>query len=90
MADMYRRFAADYPQADFGPDAALAMYAYESRGVRIPASAALNGFALGKKWMDVTVSAWREDIQSKLLRVEELQGDDFPDWFLVRVGVLKT
>ena len=90
MADMYRRFAADYPQADFGPAAAREMYLYESTGVKLGMLATWNGFALGKKWMDVTAAMWREDIQSKMLRVEELQADGFPDWFLARVGVLRV
>lgn len=88
MADIYRRFAADYPQADFGPAAAREMYLYESIGVKLGPLATWNGFALGKKWMDVTVKMWREDTQSKMLRVEELQADGFPDWFLARVGIL--
>jgi len=89
MANMYRRFAGDYPQADFGHAAAWSMYNHESHGTKIPPSDALNGFALGKKWMDVTVAAWREDIQRGLLWVQELQEDGYPDWFLQRIGVLK-
>ena len=90
MADMYRRFAKDYQQADFGQAAATKMYLYESTGVKLGPLDTWNGFALGKKWMDVTVAMWRVDIQSKMLRVEELQADGFPDWFLARVGILPT
>ena len=88
MAAIYRRFASDYPRADFSDDAAAAMYAHESTGAPLP-DPRTNGFALGKKWMDVTIAAWKEDILSRGLLVSELQGDDgYPDWFLERIGVL--
>jgi hypothetical protein len=90
MAEMYKRFASDYKNADFGEDAALAMYLHESTGAPLP-DPRTNGYALGKKWMDVTVAAWKEDIEQLGLLVSELQGEDgYPDWFLERVGVLKA
>ena len=87
MAEMYRRFASEYPAADFSDQAALAMYLHESTGTPLP-DAKTNGYALGKKWMDVTVAAWKEEIPQLGLLVTELQADGFPDWFLARVGVL--
>jgi hypothetical protein len=90
MAEMYKRFAADYPRADFSESAALAMYLHESTGAPLP-DPRTNGYALGKKWMDVTVAAWKEDIEQLGLLVSELQGEDgYPDWFLERVGVLRA
>lgn len=88
MADMYKRFAAGHQGADFGDEAALAMFLHESTGTPLPALKS-NGYALGKKWMDVTVAMWREDILQGNLRVYELQDDSYPDWFLERVGVLE-
>lgn len=87
MADIYKRFAADYKAADFAEPAALAMYLHESTGARLP-DPRTNGYALGKKWMDVTVAGWREEIPQMGLLVSELQADGYPDWFLERVGVL--
>ena len=87
MADMYRMFAGDYPQADFSESAALAMYLHESTGAPMP-DALSNGYALGKKWMDVTVAGWKEEIPQCGLLVSELQADGVPDWFLLHVGVL--
>jgi hypothetical protein len=87
MADMYRRFAVDYPAADWSEEAALAMYLHESTGAPMP-DARSNGYALGKKWMDVTVAGWKEEIPQMGLLVSELQADGYPDWFLERVGVL--
>ena len=45
-----------------------------------------NGYSLGKKWMDVTISMWLEDIDSGLLRRSELYEDEkFPHWWLDNV-----
>ena len=54
----------------------------------MPKTGRLNGFELGKKWMDVTVAGWKEEIPALGLLVSELQADGYPDWFLERVGVL--
>lgn len=86
MADLYRRFAASHPGADFSDGAALAMFEHETFGKRLP-DGSVNGFALGKKWLSVTVAAWKEDIASGGLSVRELIEDGFPQWFLERVGV---
>lgn len=88
MAEIYRRFAKDYPQADLSDEAAMAMYRHETFGDPMPETGKLNGFELGKKWMDVTVAAWKEEIPQMGLLVSELQADGYPDWFLERVGVL--
>jgi len=85
MANIYKRFAKDWPNADFGDKAACAMFEYESRGTPIPQTETTNGFALGKKWMDITVSMWNEDIKNKQLFVFELIKDGYPIWFLNRV-----
>ena len=87
MAEIYKRFAADYPRADFSEPAAVAMYLHESTGAPLP-DPRTNGYALGKKWMDVTVAGWKEEIPACGLLVCELQDDGYPDWFLERVGVL--
>ena len=92
MAQMYQRFATGYSGADFGEDAALDMFLHESTGTPLP-DPKTNGYALGKKWMDVTVAMWKEDILQGNLFVFELQEDEarspgYPDWFLKLVGVL--
>ena len=87
VADLYRRFAADYPLADFTEDAAESMFAYESMGAPLPKTERLNGFMLGKKWMDVTVAQWREDIANKQLLPRELVADGYTPAFLARHGI---
>jgi hypothetical protein len=86
MAEMYRRFAGDYEHAYFGENSAIEMYRYETFGD--PINSKWNGFAIGKKWMDVTLAMWREDIAKGMLFISELQAD-YPEWFLRRVGILK-
>lgn len=85
MAEIYKRFARDYGGADFSEQAALAMYLHESTGTPLP-DERTNGYALGKRWMDVTVAGWREEIPKLGLLASELVEDGFPPWFLDRVG----
>lgn len=88
MAEIYKRFAKEYPQADFSDEAALAMYKHETHGIPLLRTKKLNGFELGKKWMDVTIVGWKEEIASRGLLVSELIDDGYPEWFLERIGVL--
>lgn len=87
MSLMYERFAKDFSFADFSLEAKTEMFAFESQGTPIQSNK-INGYALGKKWMDVTVSSWKEDIRKGLLYPFELLEDDYPKWFLKRVGIL--
>jgi len=77
MAAIYQRFASDYPIADFSDEAARTLFLHESVGAPLIDSTT-NGYALGKKWMDVTVAAWKEDIASLGLSVSELLQDGYP------------
>ncbi|MCP5019644.1 MAG: hypothetical protein GY938_30825 [Ketobacter sp.] len=87
MATMYKRFAQDWPRADFSDAAAVAMYNREN-GSPLPQTERTNGYALGKKWMEVTLAMWREDIAIDLLSIQELLDDDFPEWFLKKTGIM--
>jgi len=88
MSRVYARFARDWPYADFSDAAAQAMFDHEN-GVPLSQSGFVNGYALGKKWMSVTLAMWREDISKGLLSVNELLGDEYPEWFLKQTGILK-
>lgn len=81
MGELYRFFAKQW-DVDFSNEAAADMFRYESYGGDPPPAS--NGYALGKKWMDVTVAMWREDIEAGLLYRFELL-ETFPDWFVERV-----
>ena len=81
---MYLRFARSFSsKLDDSEAAARAMFEHESTGA--PAPPESNAFLAGKKWMDVTVKMWREDIPRGLLSRSELTADGYPDWFLDRV-----
>ena len=91
MAEMYKRFAIDEPGMDFSEEAAQAMFDYESEGHGDLSlsifSNTRNGYAIGKHWMDVTISMWKEDLVFGTLTKQELI-QDYPKWFLVKVGIL--
>ena len=90
MAAIYKRFATDFQQADSSDEAAMDAYALETFGTPLPAGKDMNAFIVGKKWMDVMVSMWKEDIAQSCLHKAELVEDGFPQWFLERVGVWQT
>jgi len=92
MAAIYRRFGGESQGLDYSESAASEMYRYESTGrgdlksgvFHGAPSGKLNGYAVGKHWMDATVKMWREDLRSLLLFRSELE-QEFPAWFLDRV-----
>lgn len=88
MGELYKRFAlTDHPDADFSADAAMAMYLRESTGKPLDRTERVNGYAFGKKCMDITIAYWKEDVLSGGLLVDELLADGLPEWFLKRIGV---
>lgn len=88
MAEIYRRFATE-SGLDFSDEAAEEMYLFETTGkgdlqLGLFAGQQANGFAVGKRWMDVTVKMWKADIRGGILWRHELE-DVYPAWFLDRV-----
>lgn len=81
MSEVYRMFANDWKDClDFSDEAAVELYNYESYGGSLSPK---NGFGVGKKWLNVTVKYWRQDIQEGLLFKQELYSDPMlPHWFL--------
>ena len=92
MAAIYRRFGGESPALDYSEAAAVAMYGFESTGrgelkfgvIPVAPGGKLNGYAVGKHWMDATVKMWREDLRGMLLFRSELE-PEYPAWFLERV-----
>ena len=65
---------------DFSEERKIEMYAHETFGAPMTKG---NGYALGKSWMGVTVSMWKEDLKSWQLFKPELYADPkFPHWWL--------
>ena len=86
MSQVYCIFSSSWKDVlDFSDESLVEMYKYESTGSSIK-NPLTNGFYVGKQWMDVTIKMWREDLNQKLLRKEELYKDPtFPDWWLNKV-----
>lgn len=66
---------------DFSDEALIAMFNNESYGTPIDRKS--NGFYVGKQWMGVNVSMWKEDRARGHLVLSELYSDPrFPHWWL--------
>lgn len=98
IAKIYKFFAEPWKHiCDFSDEAAIEMYIFESKGVgdisvgKRRMNDLYNGFAVGKHWLDVTVTMWREDVQAGILWANELFDDErLPHWFLVKSGFRDT
>ena len=89
MAELYKTFANDWQDClDFSDEMLVELYNYESYGGS--RCHPKNGFAHGKKWLNLSVSMWKEDIEAGNLFKYELYEDvRFPHWWLdgVLVGM---
>lgn len=73
-AALYERFAkssCSCDTLDFSEEAMLACLRWESAGIFLENP--LNGYAVGKGWMDVNITMWKEDIARGLLFKDELE-----------------
>jgi len=80
QSEVYKIFVKDKEnKLDFSEKAAQAMFDFESSGtgqIEIDCfSTSNNGYAVGKKWLNVFVSMWKEDIENGLLFKSELYED---------------
>jgi len=79
LCKIYKIFAKDWAHlVTFTDEDIVELYNGESYGTPVSPT---NGFLLGKKWSDVFIAMWREDIQLGLLRIWELE-DTYPRWWL--------
>ena len=79
QAELYKRFAEDWKDClFFTEEDELSMYLHESQGTEINSQA--NGYFVGKKWLNLNVTMWKEDL-GKTLFLSELY-EDFPAWWL--------
>lgn len=81
MSELYKYFASDWAHVlDFSEQSLLQLYNHESYGGPVDSN---NGYAHGKKWLNVHVSMWREDIEAGILWKHELYEDqNLPHWWL--------
>ena len=92
MAEIYKIFAHDYLHCcSFDEKAAQDMFVAESLGKFLAYNSKnengkFNGYAVGKHWMDVTISMWAEDIKTGMLRKKEITDDPkFPLWWSEKI-----
>ena len=80
-AILYKQFGSEWTGLDFSEEALIEMFNNESAGTTLDKKK--NGFYIGKQWMGVTISMWREDRLSGHLRLRELYEDGkYPHWWL--------
>jgi hypothetical protein len=82
MSELYKVFSNDWKDClDYSDESLLELYNYESYGGNKPKS--INGFSHGKKWLNLHVAMWKEDLQKGILFKQELYEDPkFPHWWL--------
>ncbi len=81
MAAIYKIFSKDWEKYhDYSDNSLIELFNNESYGTPI---SPYNGYALGKKWLNVNVQMWIEDIKLGILFKHELYEDTkFPHWWL--------
>lgn len=82
MSEIYRYFGRpeDHPSLDFSDEAMINLYNHESYGTSLSEK---NGFAVGKKFLNLQVTMWREDLRRGWLAKFELYEDpNLPHWWL--------
>lgn len=82
MCGVYRIFSEGTAKLDFSKKAMLEAYYSESFGDPCSQN---NGYLVGKKWMNVTLEMWYEDLRNRLLYKFELYDDVYPHWWLDKV-----
>lgn len=84
MAHVYKIFSKDWEHClDYSEQSLLEMYHSETHGDPVSQT---NGYYVGKKYLNVTVKMWKEDIEKGLLFMQELYNDPkFPHWWLDKI-----
>jgi len=84
MSQIYKHFSKDWKHClDYSEESMLELYYSESYGDSVSDN---NGFYIGKKWLNVFVDMWKEDLKKGFLFKFELYEDpDLPDWWLDKV-----
>ena len=88
MCELYKIFSKDWEDiCDYSEDCMRELNVYESTGKG--GCRWNNGYYIGKKYMNVTMGMWKEDIELGLLFKQELyEGDKYPRWWLD--GILRN
>jgi hypothetical protein len=81
MSELYIHFGKPMaPSLDFSDEALLSLYNHESYGEPLSPK---NGFAVGKQFLNLQVTSWREAIRRGIIAKFELYEDpSYPHWWL--------
>lgn len=84
MCEIYKIFANDWKDGlDFSEEMMLELYYSESYGDE---ASPHNGYYVGKRYLNLQVNMWKEDIKKGYLFKHELYNDDiFPHWWLDKI-----
>lgn len=85
MSNVYKHFSKDWQHIlDYSDESLLELYISESYGdVQCSTD---NGYYIGKKYLNLTIAMWKEDIIKGTLRKYELYDDpNLPNWWLDKV-----
>jgi|688.fasta_scaffold1063209_2 hypothetical protein len=84
MCEIYKIFAQDWKDCCiFSDEMMIELYYSESYGDDVSDR---NGFYVGKRYLNLQVNMWKEDIEKGFLRKFELYEDGkYPHWWLDRV-----
>ena len=81
MSELYVHFGRSMgPSLNFSDEALLSLYNHESYGTDLSPK---NGFAVGKQYLNLQVTSWREAIRRGIIAKFELYEDPaYPHWWL--------
>jgi len=90
MCVLYVHFSKDWEHClDYSDESKMDLFVYESVG-GTPCKPD-NGFYVGKKWLNTTVSMWLEDRRKGHLVLSEFYEDpNYPDWWLDKIFNIKV
>ncbi len=89
---LYKLFSKDWAHLlDYSDTALQEAYILETYGkTELTIDENLNGFIQGKKWMNVQIASWNEDLVKGYLFRQELYDDpNYPNWWLDKVLIPK-
>jgi hypothetical protein len=84
MSEVYRIFSKDWEHClDYSDQSLRELYYSETHGDPVLQN---NGFYVGKKYLNLSVAMWKEDMEKGCLFKQELYNDPkFPHWWLDKV-----
>ncbi len=82
MCEVYKLFSKDWEGVlNYDEESLVELFVHESHGGTQPRDD--NGYYVGKRWLNVFVAMWKEDIeQGYLYKFELYESGHWPEWWL--------